>query len=140
MAILLLRHATAGHRSSWAGDDRLRPLDERGRRQAEGLAAALAPWPIARICTSPYVRCVETVQPLAEVRGLPIEERDELAEGAGREAALALIEELDTTPAVVCTHGDIVVDLLGDELKKGATAVLDPEDSLRTIAVLPRPA
>jgi 8-oxo-dGTP diphosphatase len=139
MAILLVRHAAAGKRSVWNDDDRMRPLDEKGRRQAEALPAALAPWRVERILTSPYVRCVETVEPLAEVRGLAIEERDELAEGAGRKAALSLIHELGGTQAVLCTHGDVVVDLLGDELKKGATAVLEPEDGLRPLSVIRPP-
>ena len=41
MIVYLVRHATAGHRASWDGDDQLRPLDERGVRQAEGLDEAL---------------------------------------------------------------------------------------------------
>jgi phosphohistidine phosphatase SixA len=140
MTILLLRHAAAGDRSAWSRDDRLRPLDQRGRRQAEGLPEALASWRVGRILTSPYVRCVETVEPLAERAGLPIEERDELAEGAGRDNALSLIEELGTEPTVLCTHGDVVIDLLGEKLKKGATAVLEPDDELRPVLVVPPPA
>ena len=67
-------------RSEWEGDDRLRPLDERGRRQAEALVDALAAFPITRIFSSPYDRCVQTVEPLAAQRGLPVELREELGE------------------------------------------------------------
>ena len=35
MIVLLVRHARAGDRSEWEGDDRLRPLDKKGRRQAK---------------------------------------------------------------------------------------------------------
>jgi phosphohistidine phosphatase SixA len=140
MTILLVRHAAAGDRSAWNSDDRLRPLDERGRLQADGLREALASWPVGRILTSPYVRCIETVEPLAERVGLPIEERDELAEGAGRDTALSLIEEIGAEPAVLCTHGDVVIDLLGEKLKKGATAVLEPDDGLRPVTVVPPPS
>jgi len=46
--VILIRHASAGDRESWSGDDRLRPLDEKGWRQAEGLASALADYEIAQ--------------------------------------------------------------------------------------------
>jgi 8-oxo-(d)GTP phosphatase len=53
MLVVLVRHATAGDRAKWHDDDRLRPLDTRGRRQAAALPAALAELPIRRILTSP---------------------------------------------------------------------------------------
>lgn len=124
MIVYLLRHARAGHRAEWDGDDRLRPLDARGRRQAEGLVAQLAGREFRRILSSPYVRCVETVMPLAEARGLTVEPADELAEGAGSRAALGLLRRVGE-PLVACVHGDLAVELLGEKLKKGATAVLE---------------
>lgn len=125
MIVYLVRHARAGHRESWEGeDDRLRPLDERGQRQAEGLVAQLAGRDFSRILSSPYVRCVQSVEPLAAARGLPVEAVDELAEGAGEAAALELFRSLDA-PAVASVHGDLAEALLDDKLKKGATAVLD---------------
>ena len=128
MTILLVRHATAGKRSRWQGDDRLRPLDDRGRKQAAKLPALLVAYEIDRICSSPYVRCRETVEPLAEHLGLDVEERDELAEGAGGPAAFALVQELSGSSPVLCTHGDIVLDLLDEETKKGSTWVLELAD------------
>jgi 8-oxo-dGTP diphosphatase len=82
MPILLVRHAWAGHSASWEGDDRLRPLDERGGRQAEALPAALARYRIERLISSPFLRCTQSFEPLAAALGLPIEERDELADDA----------------------------------------------------------
>src|SRR4051794_27845038 len=35
--VLLVRHAKAGERSAWHGDDRLRPLDPAGQEQTEEL-------------------------------------------------------------------------------------------------------
>ncbi len=128
MTILLVRHATAGKRKRWQGDDRLRPLDDRGLEQAAKLTAVLEPYGIERICSSPYIRCRQTVEPLAELLGLDIQERDELAEGAGREAALALARELSESTPVLCTHGDIVLALLGEESKKGSAWVLELAD------------
>lgn len=125
MIVYLVRHARAGHRESWAGeDDRLRPLDERGQRQAEGLVAQLAERDFSRILSSPYVRCMQSVEPLAEARAITVEAADELVEGAGEAAALELFRSLDE-PAVACVHGDLAAALLGENLKKGATAMLD---------------
>ena len=128
MSILLVRHASAGKRKQWHGDDRLRPLDEQGREQAGRLPAAVREFAIDRICSSPYVRCRQTVEPLALALDLAIEERDELAEGAGRYAPLALAFELGEQTAVLCTHGDVIFDLLGEETKKGSTCVLELVD------------
>jgi len=135
---ILVRHASAGRREGWSGSDRLRPLDGRGRRQAEGLVGALAGYPVERIHSSPYARCIETVMPLAAKRGLEIEERLELGEGASREPALALVGEVDGPGLVVCTHGDVVEELLGDGMRKGEARVLAVEPSgLSTLARIP---
>jgi phosphohistidine phosphatase SixA len=136
MIVYLLRHARAGHRES----DRLRPLDERGRRQAEALVDQLAGRELARVVTSPYVRCVQTVEPLAQARGLPLQEDDALAEGAGSRAALELLRS-GAEPVVACVHGDVVVELLGTKMKKGATAVLElNEDGIEVLERLDPPA
>jgi phosphohistidine phosphatase SixA len=118
VTVVLLRHAWAGHRESWDGDDVLRPLDERGRKQA----LALRGLDVDRIVSSHYVRCIETVVPLAATRMRTIEIDRRLAEGAGR-SALELLAELDG--GVACTHGDVVHDLLGRGLQKGEAAVVD---------------
>lgn len=144
MALLLLRHATAGHRKPDVdeAEDRLRPLDGRGHRQADALPALYAGFDIARLLTSPYVRCRQSVEPLAEALGLPVEDRGELAEGAGEAAARALVAELGETTAVLCSHGDILELLLGEEPEKGSTWVVEArqDDSLRRRAYLPPPA
>ena len=75
----LVRHAHAGDKHAWVGPDRLRPLSEPGRREAHGLLVQLRPYPIARILSSPTVRCLQTVEPLAQRRGLPIEPTQVLA-------------------------------------------------------------
>jgi 8-oxo-dGTP diphosphatase len=126
---VLLRHASAGDRDRWAVADRLRPLDARGRLQAAALVDLLRPLGVTRVVSSPYVRCLETVQPLAAALDVPVEPDDRLAEGAGL-AALELVRE----PGVVCcTHGDIVEAVLGRGLKKGAAVVLDGGDVVREI-------
>jgi broad specificity phosphatase PhoE len=112
---ILLRHASAGDRHTWTGDDRLRPLDDKGRRQALEIAVALGSEDVRRVVSSPYTRCVQTVEPLAAELGLEVELDDRLAEGAGG-AAQPLLEE---DGVVACTHGDVIHDLLGRGLKKG---------------------
>ncbi len=140
MTVLLLRHATAG-KAGTGPEDQLRPLDERGRRQAEALVGTLADRDVRRVLTSPYVRCRQTVEPLAGSLGLPVEERSELAEGSPAEDVLALVGSLDET-AVLCTHGDVVIELLGEEAKKGSTWVLDesPGGGFDRREYLPPPA
>jgi 8-oxo-dGTP diphosphatase len=69
----LVRHAHAGDKHTWTGPDPLRPLSEPGRREAHGLLTQLRDYPITRILSSPAVRCLQTVEPLAQRRGLPIE-------------------------------------------------------------------
>jgi phosphohistidine phosphatase SixA len=122
--VYLVRHARAGKRSEWDGDDRLRPLDERGRLQAEALVGQLEARNFSRIVSSPYLRCVESVAPLAQAREVELEQNEALAEGAGPEPALALFNAA-AEPLVACVHGDLVEALLGEKAKKGSTTVLD---------------
>ncbi len=124
--MLLIRHAWAGNRDEWQGDDRLRPLDERGRRQAEALVEQLATFAIERICSSPYVRCVQTLQPLAAARGLAIEERDELGEKRQLSDGATLLRELVDSAAAVCVHGGAETALLpaGAKFPKGGAWLL----------------
>ncbi|NUR76504.1 MAG: NUDIX hydrolase, partial [Thermoleophilia bacterium] len=91
---LLVRHASAGNRDEWTGDDADRPLDERGRAQALGLVERLTPFRIERILTSPARRCVETVEPLARARGLDAELRPEHGEDRQGTEGAALLRSL----------------------------------------------
>jgi 8-oxo-dGTP diphosphatase len=127
---LLVRHAKAGNRDRWTGDDRLRPLDTRGRRQADAMVAPLAGYGLTRLVSSPYVRCVETLEPLATRLAMPVESDSAIAEGASAEEALALLARLGPGPVVLCTHGDVVEALLGDDApkKKGSTWLLARRD------------
>jgi phosphohistidine phosphatase SixA len=125
--LLVVRHASAGHRTDWLGDDRLRPLDEEGRRQAAGLPGLLARFEIARIASGSYLRCTQTVEPLREQRGLPIEERGGLVEGASVKESLAVLREFGDK-AVLCTQGDVLENLFGEAGKKGSTRVVELRD------------
>jgi 8-oxo-dGTP diphosphatase len=136
--ILLVRHGRAGKRGSAGADDSLRPLDEKGRRQAAALAATLTERPLERIISSPFVRCVETIEPLARAAGLTIELRDELAEGASAVAARRLIEEVAGQETALCSHGDVIGELIGHDRRagKGSVWLLDPDQNLAPIEYL----
>ncbi|MCW3036994.1 MAG: putative mutator mutT1 protein, partial [Actinobacteria bacterium] len=101
----LVRHADAGDRHAWHDADELRPLTEEGRRQAGALVVLLADAEIDRLVSSPYVRCVQTLEPLAAARAMKVETSPVLAEGAGGRGA---VELLSTDEALVaCSHGDV---------------------------------
>ena len=115
--VILVRHGRAGERSKWEGDDRLRPLDELGVRQAEELVRPLSRFEVEEIISADFVRCVQTVLPLSEAIGVPIREEElfsELGYPAHEEEAIHLVrklgESLSTT--VVCSQGDVIPDLL----------------------------
>jgi 8-oxo-(d)GTP phosphatase len=126
--VFLVRHASAGGRENWTGDDRLRPLDERGLREAAGLVEILRGRGPTRVLSSEYVRCRQTVEPLAEALGVEVEERAALAEGASADDVHRLVEGVSGDRPVLCTHGDVVLELLGEESPKGSTWVLELAD------------
>ena len=110
--LYVVRHADAGQRSEWHGPDITRPLSHRGERQAEGLRVLLGDSGATRLLASPFRRCVQTLEPLAAHLGLTVEPDDRLAEGTGARGALSLAEEVAGSPAVFCSHGDVIPDVL----------------------------
>jgi 8-oxo-dGTP diphosphatase len=117
-AFFFIRHARAGSRSHWEQDDRIRPLSKSGIKQAEALVSVLVPYPISAVFSSPYLRCVQTVEPLARARRLAVTETASLAEGAGLRGALRFIEDTKLGDSVLCTHGDVVQELLDDLIRR----------------------
>ena len=139
--IYVIRHAKAGARDRWTGPDELRPLTEGGWRQARGLVETLAGRPLTRILSSPYVRCVQTVEPLAEDRDLPVEAMPELREGMAFDLVekVALGASVDG-PIALSVHGDAIRALVDDlrrrgvlngngdgDVRKGCTWILDAD-------------
>jgi broad specificity phosphatase PhoE len=111
--IHVVRHAHAGDRAAWSHDDDLRSLSDRGCVQAERLVAVLASPPPAVVYSSPSLRCIATVLPLARAQRLAVATLDELYEGGSAVATLHKLFEETRSPVVACTHGDILDDLLG---------------------------
>ena len=148
----LVRHAKAGNRRQWSRDDDLRPLSRAGRAQAEAIADALSTKRIKRVVSSPYVRCRQTLDPLAQRLRLPLELSDTLAEGAPLTDTLRLIDKLHDETAALCTHGDVIerliehlqktgVKVADSRLEKGAIWVLDVrEGEIARAQYIPAPA
>src|SRR4051812_8090574 len=109
MTVFLVRHADAKSRANWPHDDESRPLTKRGAVQAEGLARLLVDHPIKRILSSPSIRCVDTVSPLAKKLGRKVEPTEELLEGADAVKAYELLRTSSRASGdtVLCTHGDL---------------------------------
>jgi len=130
MTLLLIRHASAGDRDDWVGDDLARPLDARGRDQASRLPELLGDYEVVRVFSSPAVRCVQTVEPLARSRGLDIEVREELGEEQQGEAGAELVRSFIGEQTALCVHGGLSDTIAGVSQKKGEVLVLDDEGKL----------
>src|SRR3954470_23307906 len=115
--ILIVRHGTAGSKSRYKGDDRLRPLDKHGRAQAESLVGQLLAFGADTLYAADRVRCQQTLEPLAEELGATIQAEAALTEEAyaeNRKAARHRILEIAAaggTP-VICTQGKVIPDLI----------------------------
>jgi 8-oxo-dGTP pyrophosphatase MutT (NUDIX family)/phosphohistidine phosphatase SixA len=116
----LIRHAKAGDRDAWSGEDRLRPLSKSGRRQAKGLVRTLADRSIGHIASSPALRCLDTVRPLAKQRGRQVDVREELFEGAPLDGILAIVDDARSVGTVVCAHGDLIPGAIEHYEARGA--------------------
>lgn len=138
MDVFLVRHAKAGSRRRFDGDDRLRPLSRNGRPQADRLVELLGRRGITRLLTSPYTRCIQTLEPLATALSLEVEVDERLTEGADWGVALRIVEEAPA-PIALCSHGDVIGDLMhhlaergvpldDDRIEKGSTWVLRVEE------------
>jgi 8-oxo-(d)GTP phosphatase len=123
--VLIIRHASAGDRDEWEGDDRLRPLDAQGLSQASALAELVDGYEIGRVLSSPAVRCVQTVEPLAQARGLEIEVRDELVEERQGQEGAQLARSLLGEDVALCVHGGLSEAAFGESQKKAEVLVVD---------------
>ena len=105
--VYLVRHVHAGRRTDWSAADHLRPISTLGDDQLDTLMDYLTARPITYIASSPYVRCVQTVAPLADLLDIEVDEQQALVEGASPDDSVALIRKLGGEAAVLSTHGDI---------------------------------
>jgi exopolyphosphatase/guanosine-5'-triphosphate,3'-diphosphate pyrophosphatase len=116
-----------------------------------GLVERLDGVPIARVTSSPALRCRQTVEPLAARLGLTVEIDPRLGEGSSMSDAMSLIQSLGNRPVVLCSHGDLIpglveklapgaLELEGGRVPKGSTWVFQGTvgETLR-VAYLPPP-
>lgn len=136
--LYVVRHADAGTRGRDSQPDELRTLSERGRRQADALRHQMDDAGIVRLVASPFRRCVETLLPLADHLGLDVEIDVRLAEGQGFAGALELAEELRSGPAAICSHGDVIPDLLEALVRRGTKLKDEPRWQKASTWVLTR--
>ena len=115
--VLLVRHAKAGDRREWDGDDDLRPLSPAGERQAEGLRRLLPLFGADRVHSAPRLRCEQTVAGLAADLGVPVVSEPLLSEEGfwpDPQAGLRRLREIAAaggTP-VVSSQGGVIPGLL----------------------------
>lgn len=138
--IFVVRHASAGERGAW-DDDSLRPLDERGRQQADSLVAIvraqLGDGVVSRVVASPALRCRETVAPLATAAGLAVEIDDRLSEESPIDGFEDVIDSLEDG-GVVCSHGDMIPGYLARLEFRGVEWLSSPDPRKAAVHVLER--
>lgn len=120
----MVRHAKAGRRSSWDGEDRERPLTRAGTRQADLISASLTSTTVARIYSSSHTRCIQTVAPLATAIEERVRTEPSLLEGASVDDLIAVFSALEGKAVVMCGHGAEIAALLDKMTASGA--LLEP--------------
>jgi len=118
---LIVRHTRAMPRSEWDGEDRLRPLDRRGRKQALRLIGLLDAFGVRQLTSSSSERCLQTLAPFARSAGLPVKPASLLSEEVG-EDHLAGVERYvrkqavkaarTRVPSAVCGHRPVLPAML----------------------------
>ena len=116
-ALILLRHGKAVGRSGWKGPDAARPLADRGVAQAAALVDTLTAWAPKRIVSSPAVRCVTTVTPLAAATGIPIKRADGISQDAWESGTAEVRRVIGKRvragkSAVMCGHGPVLPEMV----------------------------
>lgn len=135
--IFLVRHAKAGERRDDA-DDTQRPLSKAGWLQARALVK-----PLARagahgvLLSSPYVRCHQTLEPLADHLAIKVNIDHRLGEG---ESVIAMVEMIHALPegAALCSHGDMIPDTLAALQRRGCDFVGEPNWKKASVWVIDR--
>ncbi|MEO5723956.1 MAG: phosphoglycerate mutase family protein [Ilumatobacteraceae bacterium] len=135
--LYLVRHAKAGSRHDWDGDDQLRPLTKSGQRQATALARQLVRRDATVLVSSPYTRCVQTLEPLAHLLREPVHTDDRLAEGGDFSGVLELLAALPDG-AVLCSHGDVIPTVIAAMQRRGCEISGAPDWRKGSVWVLHR--
>ncbi len=122
--VRLVRHAKAANRSGWKKADDIRPLSKAGRAQARLVSLSLTATLVGRIFSSPFRRCVQTLEPLGIAIGEKVRLEPGLAEGTSVDKSLAVLADTEGTAVVMSGHGVEISNLLTKVQASGAH--LDP--------------
>lgn len=115
--VLYVRHARAHKRETWSGDDNLRPLDKKGRRQAEMLVPLLSAYQPTAIYSAEPDRCRQTAAPLADELSMPITVEPALGDAAWEDKPKSARKAFDKVVAgggvpVVVAQGGVIPGIL----------------------------
>lgn len=104
--LVVVRHGKAKAREHWRREDLLRPLTPSGRGRADALVPLLEAYGVRRVVSSPARRCVETVAPYADARGLELRHDPRLSEDTTAGDVRRAVEDVlaEKSPAVLCGH------------------------------------
>jgi 8-oxo-dGTP diphosphatase len=125
--IYLVRHAHAGKKAQWPGPDLARPLSAQGRKEALGLIDRLGGRPLGRVVSSPAERCLQTVEPLADKLGQPIELREALGVDGTAAEVLELLTSSALDEAILCTHGELIREVFEELVAAGIELSSPPQ-------------
>lgn len=139
-ALIVLRHGKAVPADTWDGQDAARPLTQRGVEQAASIVPTIRAWAPKRITTSPAVRCVATVAPLAAATGIQPKHKPGISQDAFQDGSASVREVVgkrvrSRKTAVLCSHGPVLPDVLREiALATGTTtgAYLSSASALHT--------
>ncbi|GLB67527.1 ADP-ribose pyrophosphatase [Arthrobacter mangrovi] len=114
---VVVRHAKARPRSSWARPEGERPLAATGQRQALAVSRLLGAWKPKRIVSSPWTRCMQTIMPYAQFTNGRIRTVDAITEHSAhrnpkkaRAAIKGLLDKRKST--AVCTHRPVLPQVI----------------------------
>jgi 8-oxo-dGTP pyrophosphatase MutT (NUDIX family)/phosphohistidine phosphatase SixA len=133
--LIIVRHAKAMDRKDWSRKDSARPVNSRGRRQAQLLVPMLSAYGIQRVISSTSTRCVSTIEPYARRRDLRIETYSQLSEEVGADDAKGVTRLMQKVrgsvvqggqPTVVCVHRPVLPHIL-DALEMAPTTLVTGE-------------
>lgn len=135
--LYIVRHAKAGSRHDFDGDDRMRPLSPAGCRQARALAPKLAAAGVTTFVSSPFLRCIETLQPAAQSAGATVAIDNCLSEGHSAIEVIELISDLPVGSAV-CSHGDVIPETIAALERRGCQLTSAPDWRKGSVWVIDR--
>jgi 8-oxo-dGTP diphosphatase len=141
MTVALVRHGSAHNKRRWSGQDDFRPLDARGRTEAQRVADVLPAFGPRRVLSALPSRCTATVQPLADRLGVPVELASAFGEDDNSQnvdAALAALNDVVATKqsAVICSQGGVIPQLLATTAERDGLSIAETPSRKGSVWIL----